>query len=90
MNDLSEEKKKEIEETKEGVQKLNVDAVAKVLTDIQDGNHKVKSEQVDLKRIITKVTQDLAALRAEINMLKAMGGRGTMGGTGSTVHKQGE
>jgi hypothetical protein len=90
MNNLSEERMQEIEETKKAVKKLNVDAVAQLLTDMQTDNHKIKTEQVSLKPIILKVTQDVTALRAEINTLKAMGARGNMGGTGSTVHKQGE
>ena len=89
MSNVSEEGVKETNETKELVKKMNVDAVAKVLTNMQDDNHKVKSEQADLKRIVSKVTQDIAGLRAEIHMLKAMGLRGNMG-TRSTVHKQGE
>jgi hypothetical protein len=89
MNNVSEEKKKETNETKELVKKMNVDAVANVLITMQNDNYKVKSEFVDLKRIITKVTQDIAELRAEIHMLKAMGLRGNMG-TASTVHTQGE
>ena len=83
-------KKKESEKIKVDVKKMNVLAVAKVLTDMQDDNHKVKSEHVDLKKLISKATQDLGELRAEIIKLKAMGFRGNIGGTGSTVHKQGE
>ncbi len=89
MNNLSEEKE-ETNETKELVKKMNVDAVANVLTNMQIDNYAVRSEFVDLKRIISKVTQDIAELRAQLNVLKAMGGRGIIGGTGSTVHKQGE
>jgi len=85
MSNLSEERMKEIEETKEIVKTMNVNAVAQLLTDIQDDHQKIKNEQVDLKRILTNLTQGIAELRAEINMLKAMGFRGNMG-TGSTVH----
>ena len=89
MNNLSEERMKEIEDTKAVVKTMNVNAVAQLLTNIQDDNHKIKSEQVDLKRMVTNLTQGLAELRAEINMLKAMGFRGNMG-TGSTVHQKDE
>ena len=89
MSNLSEEKMEEINETKELVKKMNVDAVANVLINMQNDDYKVKSEQADLKHTISKVTQEITGLRAEINVLKAMGLRGNMG-TGSTVHKQGE
>lgn len=89
MTDVS-KKDEETNETKEQVKKMNVDAVAKILTGMQDDNHTVKSQFVDLKRIVTNLTQDIAELRAQTNVLKAMGGRGILGGTGSTVHKQGE
>ena len=69
---------------------MNVDAVANVLIKMQNENYALRSEFVDLKRIITKVTQDKTELQAQLNILKAMGGRGIIGGTGSTVHKQGE
>ena len=80
---------RETNETKELVKKMNVDAVARLLTNMQDGNYKIKSEQGDLKHIVSKVTQDITGLRSEIHVLKAMGLRGNMG-TRSTVHKQGE
>lgn len=89
MSNLSEERMKEIEETKALVKKMNVDAVSQLLTDLQDDHKSIKNEQVDLKRILTNLTQDIVELRAEINILKAMGFRGNMG-TGSTVHTQGE
>ncbi len=89
MNNLPEEKMEEINETKELVKKMNIDAVANVLTNMQNDNYKVKSEQADLKHIMSKATQEITGLRAEINVLKVMGFRGNMG-TGSTVHKQGE
>ena len=85
MSNLSEERMKEIEETRALVKKMNVDAVSQLLTDLQDDHQGIKNEQVDLKRILTNLTQDIVELRAEINMLKAMGFRGNMG-TGSTVH----
>ncbi|MFT5352317.1 MAG: hypothetical protein ACI9GH_000164 [Candidatus Paceibacteria bacterium] len=87
MSNLSGERMKEIEETKKKVQKMNVDAVSQLLIGIQDDNYKIKTEQADLMRMLTNLTQDLAALRAEINTLKAMGFRGNMG-TGSTVHEK--
>ena len=87
MSNLSEERMKEIEETRELVKKMNVDAVSQLLTDLQNDHHNIKTEQVDLKRILTNLTQDILELRAEINMLKAMGFRGNMG-TGSTVHEK--
>lgn len=90
MNDLSEKEIEENNETKDLVKKMNVDAVANILIKMQNDNHEVRSEFVDFKRMITKVTQDVAELRAQQNVLKAMGGRGIMGGTGSTVHTQGE
>jgi phage host-nuclease inhibitor protein Gam len=89
MSNLSEERMKEIEETKALVKKMNVDAVSQLLTDLQDDHHNIKTEQVDLKRILTNFTQDIVELRAEINILKAMGFRSNTG-TGSTVHTQGE
>ena len=89
MSNLSEERMKEIEETRALVKKMNVDAVSQLLTDLQDDHQGIKNEQVDLKRILTNLTQDIVELRAEINMLKAMGFRGNMG-TGSTVHEKGE
>lgn len=89
MSNLSEERMKEIEETKELVKKMNVDAVSQLLTDLQDDHQGIKNEQVDLKRMVTNLTQGQTELRAEINMLKAMGFRGNMG-TGSTVHEKGE
>lgn len=90
MNNLSEEKMEDTNETKELVGKMNVDVVANVLIKMQNENYKVRSEFVDLKRMISKVTQDITELRSQLNVLKAMGGRGIIGGTGSTVHKQGE
>ena len=89
MSNLSGERMEEIEKAKNAVKKMNVDAVAQLLTDIQDDNHKIKSEQVDLIRMVTNLTQDLSSLRTEINTLKAMGFRGNIG-TGSTVHEKGE
>jgi chromosome segregation ATPase len=85
MSNLSEERMKEIEETRALVKKMNVDAVSQLLTDLQDDHKSIKDTQVDLKRILTNLTQDILELRAEINILKAMGFRGNMG-TGSTVH----
>jgi hypothetical protein len=90
MSNVSGEKIEKVSETKELVKKMNVDAVASVLLKMQSENFKTRSEFVDLKRMITKVTQDKAELRSELNMLKAMGGRGIIRGTGSTVHTQGE
>lgn len=90
MSNLSEEKMEETNETKELVKKMNVDAVSNVLIKMQNENYKVRSEHVDLKQMITRVAQDMAGLRSQLNVLKAMGGRGIIGGTGSTVHKQGE
>lgn len=89
MSNLSEERMKQIEETRETVKKMNVDAVSQLLTDLQDDHHNIKNEQVDLKRILTNLTQDILELRAEINILRAMGFRGNMG-TGSTVHERSE
>lgn len=89
MSNLSEERMKEIEETKELVKKMNVDAVSQLLIDLQNDHKGIKDEQVDLKRILTNLTQNIVDLRAEINILKAMGFRGNTG-TGSTVHVSGE
>ncbi|MEK7613457.1 MAG: hypothetical protein AAB439_01100 [Patescibacteria group bacterium] len=89
MSNLSEERMKEIEATKALVKKMNVDAVSQLLTDLQDDHHAIKNEQVDLKRTLTNLTQTIVELRAEINILKAMGFRGATG-TGSTVHNKGE
>ena len=85
MSNVSEKEIEETNETKELVKKMNVDAVAQLLTDLQDDHKSIKDAQVDLKRILTNLTRDIVELRAEINILKAMGFRGTMG-TGSTVH----
>jgi len=90
MNNSSEEKVEKNSETKELVKKMNVDAVANILIKMQNDNYMIRSEFVYLKRMISKSTQDIAELRSQQNMLKAMGGRGIIGGTGSTVHKQGE
>lgn len=90
MIDSSEKKIEKTNETKELVKKMNVDAVASFLTNMQDSNYKIRAEQGDLKHIISKVTQDIAGLRAQTDTLKAMGARGTIGGTGSTVHMKGE
>jgi len=84
MSNLSEERMKEIEETKEHVKKMNVDAVSQLLTDLQDDHKGIKDAQVDLKRILTNLTQDILEIRSEINILKAMGFRGNTG-TGSTA-----
>jgi hypothetical protein len=89
MNNISEEKTEKINETKELVKKMNVDAVAQFLKNMQDGNYKIRAEQGDLKHIISQVTQDIAELKTETGTLKALGLRGNMG-TGSTVHKKGE
>jgi hypothetical protein len=89
MSNLSEERMKEIEETKELVKKMNVDAVSQLLIDLQNDHKGIKDEQVDLKRMLTNLTQNIVELRAEINILKAMGFRGNTG-TGSTVHASGE
>ena len=87
MNNISKERMKEIEATKAAVKKMNVNAVAELLISVRDDNHKVKSEQQDLKRMVSNLTQELAGLRAEIATLKAIGYRGGMG-TGSTVHNK--
>lgn len=85
MSNVSEERMKEIEATRALVKKMNVDAVSQLLTDLQDEHKNTKDAQIDLKRILTNLTQDIVELRAEINILKAMGFRGNMG-TGSTAH----
>jgi hypothetical protein len=90
MSNLSEETIEKTHETKELVKKMNVDVVANLLVKMQNENYAVRSEFVDLKRMLSKVTQDTAELRSQLNVLKATGGRGIIGGTGSTVHKQGE
>ncbi len=88
MNTVSEERLKEIEETKEVVRKMNVDAVANLLAKVQQDHHAVMADNVDLRRMVTDAKQELLNLRAEVNALKVMGFRGTMG-TGSTVHTKG-
>lgn len=85
MSNLSEDRMKEIEETRALVKKMNVDAVSQLLTDLQDDHKNIRDAQVDIKRMLTNLTQEIVELRAEINILKAMGFRGNMG-TGSTVH----
>ena len=90
MRNLSEKEIEESYETKELVKKMNIDAVANLLIKMQDENYKVRSEFVDLKRIISKATQNVTELRSQANVLKAVGARGIIGGTGSTVHSKGE
>jgi capsule polysaccharide export protein KpsE/RkpR len=89
----SEETNKGVEEVvieKKVLQKsLNLEAVAKLLTDMQDDDHKIMSDFVQMKNIISHATQDIAGLRAEINVLRVAGIRGDMG-TASTVHKKDE
>lgn len=80
----------EVSETKELVKKMNVDAVANILIRMQNENYALRSEFVNLKQLISKVTQDKIELQTQLNILKAMGGRGIMGGTGSTVHTSNE
>ena len=80
----------ETNDTKELVRQMNVDAVAKVLLDMKNYTFTVRSEQADITHMVSKITQDIAGLQAELNVLKAMGARGTIGGTGSTVHYKGE
>lgn len=87
MDSLSEEKNKEINETKEGVKKINADGITKILTDIRDDSQKLKTEQVDIKRMLTDLSLGAVELRSHINIIKAMGFRGSMG-TGSTAHKK--
>lgn len=88
-SNLSEERMKETEETKEVVKKMNVDAVADLLTKVQQNIHAVMADNVDLKRMVTDAKQEILVLKGEINALKVMGFRGNMG-TGSTVHNKGE
>ena len=71
---------------KKVVKKMDVNAVTQLLTDIRNDSQEIKNEHIDLKRMLTNLTQGTLELRAEINMLKAMGFSGNMG-TGSTVHK---
>ncbi|MFT5352316.1 MAG: purine nucleoside phosphorylase [Candidatus Paceibacteria bacterium] len=86
MNNLTEERMKEIEETQEVVKAMNTDAVTQLLIDIRNDSQEVKTGQTDLKRIMTDLTRGTVELRAEINMLKAMGFNSNAG-TGSTIHK---
>ena len=88
MNNLSEERIKEIEETQKVVKTMNTDVVTQLLTDLRNDRQDIKNEQVSLKRMMTDISQGAVELRAEINILKAMGFSGNAGaGTGSTVHK---
>ena len=82
----SNKQKEDMENTKTHDKKLNIDAIANFLIKIQNENHQVKSEFINLKKIIKNSTQDISGLRAQINELKALGARGTIGGTGSTVN----
>jgi hypothetical protein len=82
---MTEERFKEIEGTKETVKKMNVDAVADLLIKVQNKNHELLSDNVDLRRVVTNNNQKLLELEGRINALQAMGFRGLMG-TGSTVH----
>ena len=82
---MREERFKEIEKTREVVKTMNVNAVADLLVKVQEQNHKVLEDNVDLKRMVTTNNREMAEMRSEIAALKAMGFRGTMG-TGSTVH----
>jgi len=81
---------KEKEETKMAVRNVNVDALARIVTNIEQENNEIKSGNVKLRAMITKAMRDIEPLRAELIKLKAMGARGNLGGTGSTVHKKDE
>ena len=85
MTTVTKERMEEMEKAKEDVRKMNIEAVADLLVKMQDRYHEVLADNVDMKRMVTDVKQEVMALRGEINALKAMGFRGTMG-TGSTVH----
>jgi len=89
MNTVSDDRMKEMEETKKVVEKMNVEAVADLLTKVQNKYHEVIADNVDMKRMVTDMKQENIVMRAEINALKTMGFRGNMG-TGSTVHNKGE
>jgi len=89
MNGVTPERMQEIEETKEVVKTMNVDAVASLLTNMQDKLHEVLADNVDLKRMVTDVKQGNIELRAEVNALKHMGFVGITG-HGSTVHNKEE
>lgn len=89
MNSVSEERMKEMEDTKAVVKNMNVEAVAELLTKVQEKHHEVMADNVDMKRMVTDAKQEILVLRGEINALKAMGFRGNMG-TGSTVHNKDE
>lgn len=89
MNTLSQERMEEMEATKEVVKTMNVNAVADLLIKVQEDHHKVLADNVDLRRMVTTNNQQMIEMRAELNMLKAMGFRGNLG-TGSTVHNANE
>ena len=101
MNNISEEKnppsqeasegsdEKKKEETKKIVKSMNVDGVELLLRGILDDKQNIKNEEVDIKRMLTDLNKGIIELRAQINILKAMGFRGKMG-TGSTVRGKNE
>ena len=55
------------------IKEKNVDAIAQILTDLQERLNEQSVELVDLKRTVTNTHADMAALRGEVNALKAMG-----------------
>jgi len=89
MNTLTKERMEEMEATKEAVKSLNVTAVADLLMKVQAENKKVLEDNIDLKRMVTTNNQEIAELRAQLNILRALGYQGNMG-HGSTVHNAGE
>lgn len=89
MNTVSPERMKEIEETKEAVKSMNVDSVANLLIKVQNELHALKTDNIDMKRMLTTAKQDNIEMRAEVNALKHMGFVGITG-HGSTVHNKEE
>ena len=85
MNTVTKERMEEMEKAKEDVRKMNIEAVADLLVKMQVRYHVVLADNVDMKRMVTDLKQEILVLKAEVNALKTMGFKGTMG-TGSTVH----
>lgn len=80
---MDQERYEELEQIREEVKKRNVDTVARLLVDVQEHNHKVQAEMVDLRRMMSQSMQQVEQLRGELNAIKAMGY--IRMGTGPTV-----
>lgn len=70
---LTEEQMEERAKNKEILKDKNIDAVAQLLIDSREHNHKVQAEMVELRKNITTLTQQHAELQGQLNAIKAMG-----------------